>query len=91
MAKLSDNSYSYIEQLVQCLMRHSYFLEPSGTFKTLNGFSMGDCSAACGSEIILRVYEFKIWKKLISNGLKTNVKRFLRFRERRKFAHFWLK
>ena len=70
MAKLSDNSYSYIEQLVQCLMRHSYFLEPSGTFKTLNGFSMGDCSAACGSEIILRVYELKIWKKTHLSGSK---------------------
>ena len=81
MAKLSDDSYSYIEQLVQCVMRHSYFLEPSGTFRTLNGFSMGDCSAARGSEIILRIYEFNIWKKLISSGLKINVKRFLRFRD----------
>ena len=51
-------------------MRHSYFLEPSGTYRTLKGFSMGDCSAARGSEIILRVYEFEIWKKLFSSGLK---------------------
>jgi hypothetical protein len=27
-------------------MNHSYFKEPEGMFKTLKGFSMGDCSAA---------------------------------------------
>ena len=62
-------------------MRHSYFLEPSGTYRTLKGFSMGDCSAARGSEIILRIYEFEIWKKLFSSGLQKTVTRYLRFRD----------
>ena len=62
-------------------MNHSYFLEPTGTFRTLKSFSMGDCSAARGSEIILRVYEFEIWKKIVSRGFKKNINRFLRFRD----------
>ena len=62
-------------------MNHSYFLEPTGTFRTLKSFSMGDCSAARGSEIILRVYEFEIWKKLVSRGFKKNINRYLRFRD----------
>ena len=80
-ALLSTHSYDYIESLVKYVMRNSYFLEPSGTFRTLNGFSMGDCSAARGSEIILRIYEFEIWKKLFSHGLHKNVHRYLRFRD----------
>ena len=43
-------------------MNHSYFKEPKGIYKTLNGFSMGDNSAARGSEIILRIFELKIFK-----------------------------
>ena len=70
IAGLSDLSFEYIEQLVKCVMNHSYFLEPTGTFRTLKGFSMGDCSAVRGSEIILRVYKFEIWKKFVSRGFK---------------------
>ena len=53
-AKLHDSSISYIRLLIKCIMIHSYFKEPSGIFKTLKGFSMGDCSAARGSEIIFK-------------------------------------
>ena len=50
--------------LIECVMNHSYFKQPTGTYKTLNSFSMGDCSAARGSEIIIRISELKIFKKL---------------------------
>ena len=62
-------------------MSHSYFKEPSGIFKTLKGFSMGDCSAARGSEIILRIYEMDMFKKLSLRNLLQKVFRFLRFRD----------
>ena len=45
-------------------MNHSYFKEPTGIFRTLEGFSMGDNSAARGSEIILRIHELDIFKKI---------------------------
>ena len=45
-------------------MSHSYFKEPGGIFKTLNGFPMSDNSAARGSEIILRIYELEIYSKI---------------------------
>ena len=54
-------------------MNHSYFKEPNGIYKTLKGFSMGDNSAARGSEIILRIFEFKIFKKLQEQKLHKNV------------------
>ena len=76
-ANFSDASFDYIQQLISCVMRQSYFLEPTGTFKTLKGFAMGDCSAARGSEIILRVFELEIWKKICSRNLTF----FLRFRD----------
>ena len=81
IAKFSNFSFLYIKQLVVCSMTHSYFKEPSGIFRTLMGFSMGDCSAARGSEIILRVYEFDIWKKLFFLKMHKNVHRYLRFRD----------
>ena len=62
-------------------MTHSYFKEPNGIFKTLKGFSMGDCSAARGSEIILRIYEIKMFARLAHEDLIKNVTRFLRFRD----------
>ena len=79
LANFSDSSFNYIKQLISCVMRHSYFLEPTGTFKTLKGFSMGDCSAARGSEVILRVFELNIWKNLCSKHLNKNVLRFCAF------------
>ena len=79
MAGLSDLSIEYIQQLVKCVMRHSNFLEPTGTFQKMKGFSMGDCSATRG-KIILRVYEFEIWKKFVFRGLKNNIN-----------THFWHK
>ena len=80
-AKLHDSSFSYIKLLIKCIMSHSYFKEPTGIFKTLKGFSMGDCSAARGSEIILRIYEIEIFKRLSRKNLLNNVYRFLRFRD----------
>ena len=56
-ANFSDSSFQYIEQLVVCSMTHSYFKEPSGIFRTLMGFSMGDCSAARG----MRNYPKNLW------------------------------
>ena len=41
-------------------MNHSYFKEPTGIY-TLEEFSMGDNSAARGSELILRIYELQIF------------------------------
>ena len=62
-------------------MNHLYFKEPEGMFKTLKGFSMGDCSAARGSEIILRIAELDIFKTLSRKKLSNNVNRYLRFRD----------
>ena len=63
-------------------MTHSlYFKQPKGIYKTLKGFSMGDNSAARGSEIILRIYELKIFEKIHRLKLEKNLSRFLRFRD----------
>jgi len=62
-------------------MNHSYFKEPKGIFKTLMGFSMGDNSAARGSEIIFRIFELDIFGKLHEKGLESNLTRYLRFRD----------
>ena len=80
-ARLHESSISYIRLLIKCIMKHSYFKEPLGIFRTLKGFSMGDCSAARGSEIILAIYEIKMFTKLARNNLLKNVFRFLRFRD----------
>ena len=42
---------------------------------------MGDCSAARGSEIILRVYELEIYNDLAKHKLLKYVSRYLRFRD----------
>ena len=62
---------------------HSYCREPDGipSYKTLKGFSMEDCSAARGSEIILRVYELKIYHDLSLYKLLRTVSRYLWFRD----------
>ena len=80
-AKLHESSFSYIRLLIKCIMSHSYFKEPTGIFKTLKGFSMGDCAAARGSEIILRIYEVEMFLKLSRKNLLNKVYRFLRFRD----------
>ena len=81
LASFSENSINYITLLITCIMDHSYFKEPLGMFKTLKGFSMGDCSAARGSEIILRIAELSIFNNLSRHHLQSNVKRYLRFRD----------
>ena len=58
-----------------------YFKQPKGIYKTLKGFSMGDNSAARVSEIILRIYELKIFEKIHRLKLEKNLSRFLRFRD----------
>lgn len=80
-AHFHASTFSYIKLLITCIMSHSYFKQPSGIYKTLKGFSMGDCSAARGSELILRIYEIKMFTKLSRNNLHKNVLRFLRFRD----------
>ena len=67
IAKISTSSVDYIVTLMKCFMDHSYFKEPTGLFKTLEGFSMGDNSAVRGSELILRIYELNIFKELRDN------------------------
>ena len=79
LAKLSSESIDFIINLMSVAMNHSYFKEPNGIFKTLKGFSMRDNSAARGSEIILRIFELKIFKKLQEQKLHKNVNRYLRF------------
>ena len=81
LAKLSKKSVDYIINLTSVSMNHYYFKEPSVIYKTLKGFSMGDNSAARGSEIILRIFELKIFKKLQEQRLHKNVNRYLRFRD----------
>ena len=79
IAHFLNSTFLYIEQLVTCTMSHSYFREPTGVFKTLLGSSMGDCSAAHVSEIILCTSEFNIWKKLFYQKLNLNILWCLRF------------
>ena len=81
IGKLDQTSTEYILKLMNVSMSHSYFKEPEGIFKTLNGFSMGDNSAARGSEIILRIYELEIYRKIYKSKLDINVNRYLRFRD----------
>ena len=42
---------------------------------------MGDCSAARGSEIILRISELNIFAKLSNRNLLKNVSKYIRFRD----------
>ena len=42
IAKLNYELVNYILNLMKCSINHSYFKEPTGIFKTLEGFSMGD-------------------------------------------------
>ena len=81
IAGLNSESESYIINLMRCSMNHSYFKEPTGIFKTLEGFSMGDNSAARGSELILRIHELDIFKKIYGKKLQKSVSRYLRFRD----------
>ena len=62
-------------------MSHSYFKEPTGIYKTLEGFSIGDNSAARGSELILRIYELQIFKEIFGLKLQNSLARYLRFRD----------
>ena len=80
IAGLNSESVDYILNLMRCSMNHSYFKEPTGIFRTLEGFSMGDNSAARGSEIILRIHELDIFKKIYEKKLQTSLARYLRFR-----------
>ena len=64
IGKLEPTSIGFILNLIKVSMGHSYLKEPEGGFKTLNGFSMGENSAARVSEIILRIYELQIFKLL---------------------------
>ena len=74
IAKLKPESIDYVLKLMKVSMNHSYFKEPKGIFKTLNGFSMGDNSAARGSEIILRIYEKDIFGKIHNKNLENTHK-----------------
>ena len=42
---------------------------------------MGDNSAARGSELILRIYELQIFKKIYGLKLQNSLARYLRFRD----------
>ena len=79
LADLDVVSINFILILMRCVMNHSYFHEPEGIFQTLNDFSMGDCSAAQGSEVILRVYKLKIFEKLSQEKLIRTVTKYLWF------------
>ena len=81
IAKLEPTSIDYILNFMKVSMRHSYFKEPEGIFKTLSGFSMGDNAAARGSEIILRIYELQIFKLLHRKKLDKLINRYLRYRD----------
>lgn len=81
LAGLSRKTVDYIVNLIECNMEHSYFKEPTGIYKTLSGFSMGDVAASRGSEIILRGAELEIFAKLQNENLFSVVKRYLRFKD----------
>ena len=53
LAGFNTNTVYYINNLIFVEMNRSYFCEPTGVFRTTQGFSMGDNAAARSSEIIL--------------------------------------
>ena len=50
ISNLQNDSIDFILNLMN--LNHSYFHEPTGIFKTLEGFPMGDNSAVKGSELM---------------------------------------
>jgi hypothetical protein len=81
LAGFSAETIEYIMRLIEIDMRKSYFKEPGGIYKTDRGFSMGDNSAADGSEIILRGTELEIFQKISDETLFDIIQRYLRFRD----------
>ena len=69
LAGLNADSIKYIFSLIEVNMRHSYFHEPDGIFRTTSGFSMGDVAASCGSDLVLRGAELLFYAELHSQGL----------------------
>ena len=80
-ASFRTDTFEYTKILISCILDHSYFKEPTGIFKTLKGFSMGDKSAARGSEIIVRIAEIEIFNSLSCHKILKNVTRYLRFHD----------
>jgi hypothetical protein len=81
LAGLNDDSIQYIFSLIEVNMRHSYFHEPDGIFRTKSGFSMGDVAASRGSDVVLRGAELLFYAELHSRGLLQHVKVLTRFRD----------
>ena len=52
LAGLNTDSIKYIFSLIEVNMRHSYFHEPDGIFRTNSGFSMGDVAASRGLDVL---------------------------------------
>ena len=81
LAGLKADSIQYIFSLIEVNMRHSYFHEPDGIFRTTSGFSMGDVAASRGSDVVLRGAELLFYAELHSQGLLPHVKVLTRFRD----------
>ena len=77
----SQPTVDYIVALIKVNMENSYFKEPKGIFTMLCGFSMGDISAASGSELILRISEITTYLALSVNNLFEVIRWYLRFRD----------
>ena len=50
--ELSPNNLKFINNLIDVNMTKSYSKEPTGIYKILAGFSMGDITVSGGSEIL---------------------------------------
>ena len=81
LAGLNVDSIKYTFSLMKVNMRHSYFHEPDGIFRTKSGFSMGDVAASQGSDVVLRAAELLFYAELHSRGLLPHVKILTQFRD----------
>ena len=81
LAKITDASKDYIFNLIEVEMTRSYFKEPSGIYRTLLGFSMGDHAVARGSEVILFSCEIDTYFVLVNLRVISVVKEHDRFRD----------
>ena len=81
LAGFSEDSITYINNLIDVNMNHSYFKEPNGIHHTEKGFSMGDKSASRGSEVVLRTSELDTYRELKIQQLLQNAKLNFRFKD----------
>ena len=79
--KFSDVTIQYIIDLLEIVMRNSYFKEPDGIYECDDGLSMGSHHSAVAADFVLFTSEYKS-RSMLSNFNKMQyVHRFYRLRD----------